>query len=135
MNSLFRRLTPCLVVALLLQSFSYPLAVLAADDPAVALLEAKLDQKGTIILRDATLVEWLFAIQKEWGVDIVVGNELKTEIVNGAFTDTTLREVLTSILVSRGFGYRQVGKSLLIVRLDDMTIKPDQRTAMILWEA
>ena len=54
-NSLFRRLTPWLVVALLLQSFSFPLAALAADDQAVASLEAKLDQKGTIILRDATL--------------------------------------------------------------------------------
>ena len=41
-NSLFRRLTPWLVVALLLQSFSFPLAVLAADDQAVASLEAKL---------------------------------------------------------------------------------------------
>lgn len=130
-NSLFRWLAPCLVVALLLQPSGFPRAVRAADDNAVASLETKLEQKGTIILRDATLVEWLFAIQKEWGVDIVVGNELKTEIVNGAFTDTTLREVLTSILVSRGFGYRQVGKSLLIVRLDDMTIKPDQRTVLI----
>jgi len=130
-NALFRRLVPSLIVALLLQSLSFPLPCSAADDNPTTSLEAKLDQKGTIILRDATLVEWLFAIQKEWGIDIVVGNELQKEIVNGAFTDTTLREVLTSILVSRGFGYRQVGKSLLIVRLDDMTIKPDQRTVLI----
>ncbi|MDA1055207.1 MAG: hypothetical protein O3C40_32700 [Planctomycetota bacterium] len=60
-----------------------------------------------------------------------MGNELQREIVNGAFTDTTLREVLNSILISRGFGYRQVGNSLLIVRLDDLTIKPDQRTVLI----
>ncbi|MEO8493720.1 MAG: secretin N-terminal domain-containing protein [Planctomycetota bacterium] len=130
-HSLYRRIVPCLIVALLLQPLSIPLVAFAADDTAAASLEAKLDQKGTIILRDATLVEWLFAIQKEWGIDIVVGNELQKEIVNGAFTDTTLREVLTSILVSRGFGYRQVGKSLLIIRLDDMTIKPDQRTVLL----
>ncbi len=130
-NALFRRLAPCLVVAILLQPISAPLAVLAADDKSVASLEAKLEQKGSITLRDATLVEWLFYIQKEWGIDIVVGNELQKEIVNGAFTDATLREVLTSILVSRGFGYRQLGKGLEIVRLDDMPIKPDQRTALI----
>jgi len=93
-------------------------------------LDAKLDQKGTVILRDASLVEWLFAIQKEWGVDIVVGNELQRDVVNGGFTDATLREVLTSILYSRGYGYRRVGKSLLIVRLEDMSIKPDQVTAL-----
>jgi general secretion pathway protein D len=130
-NSLFRRMVPCLIVAILVQPLTLPTAFLAADASPVASLEDKLDQKGTIVLRDATLVEWLFAIQKEWGIDIVVGNELQREIVNGAFTDTTLREVLTSILVSRGFGYRQVGKSLLIVRLDDLTIKPDQRTVLI----
>lgn len=132
-NAHFRHLALChsLVVALLFQSLSCPLTLLAADDEATLSLEAKLDQKGTIILRDASLVEWLFAIQKEWGIDIVVGNELQREVVNGAFTDTTLREVLNSILISRGYGYRQVGKSLLIVRLDDLTIKPDQRTVLL----
>ncbi|HUG68972.1 MAG TPA: secretin N-terminal domain-containing protein [Pirellulaceae bacterium] len=119
------------LIALLCWSLSCPLALFAADNDAALLLEVKLDQKGTIILRDASLVEWLFAIQKEWGIDIVVGNELQKEVVNGAFTDTTLREVLNSILISRGFGYRQVGKSLLIVRLDDLTIKPDQRTVLL----
>jgi general secretion pathway protein D len=101
------------------------------DGQEAVSLEAKLDQKGTIILRDATLSEWLFAIQQEWGVDIVAGNELQRDVVNGGFTDATLREVLTSILYSRGFGYRQVGKSLLIMHLDDMTIKPDQRTVLL----
>lgn len=129
-NAARRSFVPGLVVALLVHSLGLPTPVLAADDDRSSVLEAKLDQPGTIILRDATLVEWLFAIQKEWGVDIVVGNELQREIVNGAFTDTTLREVLTSILISRGYGYRQVGKSLLIVRLDDLTIKPDQRTVL-----
>ncbi len=132
-NARIRQLALChsLVVALLFQSLSCPLTLFAADDDASLSLEAKLDQKGTIILRDASLVEWLFAIQKEWGIDIVVGNELQREVVNGAFTDTTLREVLNSILISRGYGYRQVGKSLLIVRLDDLTIKPDQRTVLL----
>lgn len=125
-----RALVTCLLVALLVQPFGGLPQVVAADDDSFS-LEEKLETKGTIILRDASLVEWLFAIQKEWGIDIVVGNELQREIVNGAFTDTTLREVLTSILVSRGYGYRQVGKSLLIIRLDEMNIKPDQRTVLL----
>ncbi len=125
-----RSIVTCLVVALLAQPLPFTPTVIAADDDSFS-LEEKLETKGTIILRDASLVEWLFAIQKEWGIDIVVGNELQREIVNGAFTDTTLREVLTSILVSRGFGYRQVGKSLLIIRLDEMNIKPDQRTVLL----
>lgn len=128
----FRRLVSgLLAIALLVQTLASPLSSFAADDGATSSLEAKLEQKGTIVLRDASLVEWLFAIQKEWGIDIVVGNELQREVVNGAFTDTTLREVLNSILISRGYGYRQVGKSLLIVRLDDLTIKPDQRTVLL----
>ncbi|MCA9144105.1 MAG: type II secretion system protein GspD [Planctomycetaceae bacterium] len=128
----FRSLHICLLVlALLVQSTASPHVALAVDEDTPMSLEAKLDQKGTIILRDASLVEWLFAIQREWGIDIVVGNELQREVVNGAFTDTTLREVLNSILISRGYGYRQVGKSLLIVRLDDLTIKPDQKTVLI----
>ncbi|MBI2479551.1 MAG: hypothetical protein HYV60_13230, partial [Planctomycetia bacterium] len=86
-NTRFRQLAALcqgLVVAILLQSFSCPLTLCAADDDATLSLEAKLEQKGTIILRDASLVEWLFAIQKEWGIDIVVGNELQREVVNGA---------------------------------------------------
>ena len=110
---------------------SWTPAVRGQEADAVTALEAKLDQKGTIVMRDATLVEWLFAIQREWGVDIVVGNELQRDVVNGAFTDATLREVLTAILYARGYGYRQIGKSLMITRLDDMTIKPNQRNAII----
>lgn len=115
-------------------SLSFGTSVASAQDAAPSeesTLKAKLDQKGTIILRDASLVEWIFAIQREWGIDIVVGNELQRDIVNGGFTDTPLREVLTSILYSRGYGYRQVGESLLIMRLDDMTIKPDQNPVLI----
>ncbi|MBC8352928.1 MAG: hypothetical protein H8E66_13115 [Planctomycetes bacterium] len=102
----FRPLIFCLIGALLLQPLTIPASAHADNSEAASSLKTKLEKTGTIILRDASLVEWLFAIQREWGIDIVVGNELQAEVVNGAFTDTTLREVLNTILISRGFGYR-----------------------------
>lgn len=94
-------------------------------------LNRKLEQTGTIILRDASLADWLIAIQKQWKVDIVGGSDLSQDIATGAFTDAKLREVLTSLLRVRGYGYRKVGNSLVVMRLDHMTIKPGQRRVLI----
>jgi len=104
----------------------------AASDPLPPTSPAEtLQRRGSITLRNATLIEWLFAIQKEWQVDIVGGSELEKETFSGAFTEKSLQEVLTAILFARGYGYRQVGQSLLVIPLADMTIRPDQQAALL----
>ena len=91
------------------------------DAQAKKEIEAKLDTRGTITLRDTTVANWLFAIQENWKVDIVFGNELQNEVVNGAFgEDNTLREILDVILGSRNYGYQRIGRSLVIKSLDEI---------------
>ncbi|GIW90872.1 MAG: hypothetical protein KatS3mg109_1304 [Pirellulaceae bacterium] len=85
---------------------------------------AKLRQRGTLILRDASLVEALFAIQENWGVNIVVGNDVKGA-VNGAYNNAPLHEILDSILASQGYGYLAIGDSLVVMKLEHLgALKP-----------
>jgi general secretion pathway protein D len=82
-------------------------------------MRAKLVKPGNLVLRDTNFVEALFAIKRVWNINIVAGNELRSETVNCEFTDTPLYEILDSILGSRGYGYRPLGNSLIITKLDD----------------
>ncbi len=82
-------------------------------------LKAKLNQKGSITLRDATLNEALFYIRKEWDVSVVFSNDLQGE-VNAVFTEEPLYEILDTLLFSRGYGYRIVGSSLVIMKREDI---------------
>ncbi|MBM3999572.1 MAG: hypothetical protein FJ297_08560 [Planctomycetes bacterium] len=94
-------------------------------------LQAKLQQKGTLILRDASLIEALFAIKENWGVNIVVGNDVKGAI-NGAFTDAPLHRILDAILAPAGYGYRAIGDGLVIQKLDEIgAMKPLFVTKML----
>ena len=104
-----------------------------AEEATATDLQAKLDRKGTIVLgENATLNQWILAIQQEWDVNIVCSGELQTKTVSGGFTDAPLRNVLNSILYSTGCGYEVVGDSLLIQRLEDMgMIKPQFELAII----
>jgi len=111
-------------------------AALGDNAQAIKELEAKLDTPGAIMLRDASLADWLFAIQDLWKVDIVFGNELQTETVNGGFgKTTTLREILNAILTSRNYGYEPVGGSLVIKSLDQMgNLNPQFKGELIRYE-
>jgi general secretion pathway protein D len=103
----------------------------SATDPSLD-LDVVLATPGTIQLRDATLADWVFAIQAEWKINIVAGGELQRETVSGAFTKTPLRDVLNAILYTRGYGYQEVGNSLLVMKLDDIgSIKPQQEVAVL----
>ncbi len=98
-------------------------AVSQAPAPSEQVL-AKLRQRGTLILRDASLVEALFAIQENWGVNIVVGNDVKGA-VNGAYNNAPLHEILDSILASQGYGYLAIGDSLVVMKLEYLgALKP-----------
>ena len=95
-------------------------------------LEAKLDSPGTLMLRDASLADWAFAIKQEWGINIVSGANLKDETVDAGFENTPLRDILSEILFVRGFGFQVVGNSLRIVKLDKLGVmRPGFETSII----
>jgi general secretion pathway protein D len=87
--------------------------------PAVSatLIEA-LEKRGELTLQGGTLKTALFTISDQWGINIVAG-ELEGS-VNGVFKNAPLREILDSILLSNGYGYRAVGESLVVSKLTEL---------------
>ena len=78
-----------------------------------------MDQRISLDLRDATLLEALFAVRDASGLNLVVGNEV-TGTVNAAFSESTVSQILDSLLLPRGYGYRMVSGSLVIVPLEHL---------------
>ena len=73
-------------------------------------LDAKMNQIGTVMLRGASLADWMFAIQQEWNINIVFSpTDLEGDKVDGAFEKVTLREILNAILLTGGYGYQRIG--------------------------
>lgn len=90
-----------------------------------------LNRRGHLTLREATLVEALFALREQWNVDMVVSNNVEGQ-VSATFTNATLREILDSLLLSRGYGYQVVGKSLVVLPLEQLgALKPLFNTEII----
>lgn len=58
----------------------------------------RLRKRADLTLRDTNFVEAMFVVRRVWGVNIVVGNELKGETVSCEFTDTPLHDILDTIL-------------------------------------
>src|SRR5687767_13453770 len=81
-------------------------------------MRARLLKRGDLTLHDATFVEAMFSIRRVWDVNIVVSNDLKEESVSCEFADTELHEILDTLLTPRGYGYRPVGKSLVVMKQD-----------------
>ncbi|MCI0492525.1 MAG: hypothetical protein L0Z07_06290, partial [Planctomycetes bacterium] len=93
-------------------------------------LDATLERRGDLTLRNSTLDGALFTISELWGINIVVGEVKGT--VNGVFKDAPLREILDSILLSNGYSYRPVGESLVVSPLADLgQVNPFFETATI----
>ncbi|MEM9185560.1 MAG: hypothetical protein AAGB00_03600 [Planctomycetota bacterium] len=86
-------------------------AASAAKQPAVPLSEA-LKRRGDLTLRGNSLNDALMTISELWRINIVAGEV--PGAVNGVFKDAPLREILDSILISNGYGYRAVGESLVV---------------------
>ncbi|QDV44234.1 Putative type II secretion system protein D precursor [Stieleria neptunia] len=89
---------------------------LSVQKDVSAEIQQKLSKRFSLDLRDATLLEALFAVRDVSGLNIVVGNEV-TGTVNASFADTAVYDILDSLLITRGYGYRVVGGSLAIVPL------------------
>ena len=81
-------------------------------------LDEALARRGDLTLRNSSIDGALFTISELWHINIVVGEVKGT--VNGVFKDAPLREILDSILLSNGYGYRPVGESLVVSSLSEL---------------
>ncbi len=69
-------------------------------------------------------------IGEQWNINIVAGEVKGT--VNGTFKQAPLREILDAILLSNGYNYRAVGKSLVISSIEQLgQINPFFQSATI----
>ncbi|MFN3189036.1 MAG: secretin N-terminal domain-containing protein [Aureliella sp.] len=90
-----------------------------------------LRQEISVDLRDATLLEALFVIRDLAGINLVVGNEIEGT-VNAAFTSTPVEQILETLLVPRGYGFRIVSGSVAVLSLDSIGNRlPSFETAVI----
>lgn len=81
-------------------------------------LSVALERPGDLNLHGLSLNAALFTIGEQWNINIVAG-DLQGN-VNGSFKQAPLREILDAILLSNGYNYRAVGKSLVISSVNDL---------------
>ncbi len=82
-------------------------------------IENVLEKRGSISFRKTSISEVVFLLSDLWKINIVAGDAVGGE-VSGVFHDAPLRDVLSSTLTASGFGYRQVGDSLVVLPLDQL---------------
>lgn len=78
-----------------------------------------LNRRGNVIFRDTSLQEVIYTLSQQWNINIVAGADV-TGLVSGTFRDAPLREILDSLLSVNGYGYRQNGNSLLVLKQDQI---------------
>jgi general secretion pathway protein D len=94
-------------------------------------LTSKLTQRGDLTLRDTPLADALFTIAQIWEVNFVVGADIEGQFI-GTFQDAPLYEILDAVLLSNGYGYRPVGRSLVVMPVEQLgDINPMFETATI----
>jgi general secretion pathway protein D len=81
-------------------------------------LAVALETPGDLNLHGLSLNAALFTISEQWNINIVAGS-LEGN-VNGVFKQAPLREILDAILLSNGYNYRAVGKSLVISSVQEL---------------
>jgi general secretion pathway protein D len=121
------------------QSVSAQQVATAADqtgsstDPPAAESDELIDalrRRGDLNLHNLSLNAALFTISEQWNVNIVAGDVQGT--VNGVFKQAPLSEILDSILLSNGYNYRAVGKSLVVSSTDELGMSsPSLQSATI----
>ncbi len=80
-------------------------------------LKYRLRVRGDLTLTDTTLRQALFTISRTWKINIVVGDAVDGS-VNGVFKDAPLNDILDALLLANGYGYRQVGQSLVVMPIE-----------------
>jgi general secretion pathway protein D len=102
----------------------------APPSPQSENLDEALLRRGDLNLHGLSLNAALFAIAEQWNINIVAGDLQGT--VNGVFKQAPLREILDSILLSNGYNYRVVGKSLVVSKAEELgRINPFFQSATI----
>ena len=84
-----------------------------------AATRAKLDRRVSLTLPGVPLREALMSLREVAGLNLVINQEL-AGTVDVAFRDAPVHEVLDTLLLSRGLGYRAVGDGLVIVPIGDL---------------
>jgi general secretion pathway protein D len=93
-------------------------------------LAVALEKPGDLNLHGLSLNAAMFTIGEQWNINIVAG-DLQGN-VNGVFKQAPLREILDAILLSNGYNYRAVGKSLVISSVTELgQVNPFFQTATI----
>lgn len=82
-------------------------------------IRLSLSKQLSLELRDATLLDAIFTVRDASGLNIVVGNEVKGT-VNASYSNSPVYDILDSLLITRGYGYRVVGSSIAIVPLESL---------------
>jgi len=82
-------------------------------------IESALKQRGDLTLRETSLPHALQTISEIWNINVVLGSKVEGTI-NGTFRDAPLYDILDSLLLLNGYGYRPVGDSLVIVPLSEL---------------
>ena len=94
-------------------------------------VEEKLAQRGDLKLRNTPLPEALVAITKVWNVNFASRAEVQG-VVTGTYTDSTLREVLQTILLTHGYSYQVVGQTIVIGGLmRDSMVKSESKVPVL----
>lgn len=84
-----------------------------------AATRAKLDRRVSLTLPGVPLREALMSVREVAGLNLVVSQEL-AGTVDMSFRDAPVHEVLDTLLLSRGLGYRAVGDGLVVVPIADL---------------
>nr|WP_233215678.1 secretin N-terminal domain-containing protein [Rhodopirellula bahusiensis] len=102
--------------------------------PPLAIDEV-LSQRGSITFRKTSLQEVVFLLSDLWNINIVAGEKV-TGNVSGVFKEAPLRDVLSAILTSSGYGYIAAGNSLVVLPLDEVGIgHPDFESRTLRFQA
>ncbi len=87
--------------------------------PPRTMLADKLDRRGSLSLTKTPIADALLVVGEQWQVNIAVGKDIEGT-VSGTFTNAPLQEVLGSILIVNGYGYRPMGDSLVVMPLEQL---------------
>lgn len=91
--------------------------VRADDLPPASRAEQLLSKRGSLTLRNTSLADALFTISETWEVNLLFSEDISGN-VSGVFRDVTLRELLGSVLIANGYGYRPKGQSLIVMSVE-----------------
>jgi len=82
-------------------------------------LSAALVRPGDLMLRQTDLSAALLMISEIWEINVVLGPDV-TGSVYAQFVATPLHEILDAILLPNGLGYRPMGQSLVIMKIEQL---------------